>query len=137
LFVYFGHGCDLAEMSAPLFETQPKDFLVSRISEQRKRVFLTSDESRIMKRIHFLIGGIVQGVGFRYYVINHARRLKVKGFVKNLDDGRVEVVAEGDSRRLEELEKLLRKGPYGSKVEDVKIFTEQYKNEFKDFDVVF
>jgi len=95
-----------------------------------------SDESKIMKRVRILISGLVQGVGFRYYVINRARKLKVKGFVKNLDDGRVEVVAEGDSRRLEELEKLLRKGSYGSKVEDVKIFTEQYKNEFKDFDVI-
>jgi len=95
-----------------------------------------SDESKIMKRVRILISGLVQGVGFRYYAIAHARRLKVKGFVKNLNDGRVEVVAEGDSRRLEGLEKLLRKGSYGSKVEDVKIFTEQYKNEFKDFDVI-
>ena len=98
---------------------------------------LVSGEGKIMKRIHILISGMVQGVGFRYYAIAHARKLKVNGFVKNLDDGRVEVVAEGDSRMLEELEKLLRKGPYGSKVEDVKVLTEQYKNEFKDFDVIF
>jgi len=96
-----------------------------------------SGENRIMKRVHILISGMVQGVGFRYYAIAHARKLKVKGFVKNLDDGRVEVVAEGDSRMLEELEKLLRKGPYGSNVGGVKIFTEQYKNEFNDFDVIF
>jgi len=96
-----------------------------------------SDQSKIMQRLHVLISGIVQGVGFRYYVISHARRLNVKGFVKNLDDGRVEVVAEGDSKKLEELKKLLKKGPYGSKVEDAEITTEKYENEFQDFDVRF
>jgi len=90
-----------------------------------------------MERIHVLISGMVQGVGFRYYIMSHARRLNAKGFVKNLDDGRVEVVAEGDSKKLEELKKLLKKGPYGSKVEDMEITTEKYENEFKDFGVHF
>lgn len=49
-----------------------------------------------MKRVHVLVRGVVQGVGFRAFVRRHARKLGVKGFVKNLPDGfTVEIVAEG------------------------------------------
>jgi acylphosphatase len=63
-------------------------------------------------RVH----GQVQGVGFRYFVLRHARRLGLSGFARNLADGSVEVYAEGDHSSLAELAGLLEKGPSGAHV---------------------
>ena len=64
--------------------------------------------------------GDVQGVGFRYWTLRHARRLGLTGWVRNRADGRaVEVLAEGPDESLDELERLLRRGPPGSVVERV------------------
>ncbi|MFN2484504.1 MAG: acylphosphatase [Candidatus Limnocylindria bacterium] len=64
--------------------------------------------------------GDVQGVGFRYWTLRRARSLAVTGWVRNRADGRaVELVAEGTREALDELERLLRRGPPGSVVERV------------------
>jgi acylphosphatase len=60
---------------------------------------------------HFIINGLVQGVGFRYFVLRAAARHQVKGTVRNLPDGRVEVVAEGDREAMDEFKKDLATGP--------------------------
>ncbi len=68
----------------------------------------------------FLVAGQVQGVGFRWYVARHARGLGLAGYARNLDDGRVEVVATGgDAATLARLESLLRAGPAHARVEAV------------------
>ena len=67
----------------------------------------------------FLIQGIVQGVGFRYFARREARELKLAGYVRNLADGSVEAVARGDEATLAALEAALRRGPYGSRVDSV------------------
>jgi acylphosphatase len=68
----------------------------------------------------FLVSGVVQGVGFRWYVARHARALGLAGFARNLPDGRVEVVAAGDEPGgLDRLETLLRAGPANAQVERV------------------
>jgi len=68
----------------------------------------------------FLVGGMVQGVGFRWFVARHARGLGLAGFARNLPDGRVEVVVTGgDAAALSRLEELLRTGPAHARVEDV------------------
>lgn len=59
----------------------------------------------------FLIDGMVQGVGFRYFVLRAAARHQVKGTVRNLPDGRVEVVAEGEREAMDEFKKDLATGP--------------------------
>jgi acylphosphatase len=59
----------------------------------------------------FLISGRVQGVGFRYFAERAAREVGVSGWVRNLDDGRVEVHANGSAEQLSELEARLRMGP--------------------------
>ncbi len=69
---------------------------------------------------HYIIEGIVQGVGFRYFVYKHANSLGIKGYVRNLPDGTVEVHAEGEIDSLKELESLLWKGPYLSNVTNVR-----------------
>jgi acylphosphatase len=68
----------------------------------------------------FLVSGVVQGVGFRWYVARHARTLGLAGFARNLADGRVEVVASGgDAGSLDRLESLIRAGPAHASVERV------------------
>ncbi len=68
----------------------------------------------------YLVGGRVQGVGFRWYVAREARGLGLAGFARNLDDGRVEVVATGeDAAALVRLEALLRAGPAQARVDRV------------------
>jgi acylphosphatase len=68
----------------------------------------------------FLVGGMVQGVGFRWFVARHARGLGLGGFAQNLPDGRVEVVVTGgDDAAMARFEELLRAGPAHARVETV------------------
>jgi acylphosphatase len=68
----------------------------------------------------FIVAGLVQGVGFRWFVARHARGLGLAGFARNLPDGRVEVVATGgDDAAMARLEELLRAGPAHARVETV------------------
>ena len=69
--------------------------------------------------LHFLIQGRVQGVGFRWYVHREASELDLRGWVRNTEDGDVEVVVAGDPEGLDELRASLQKGPRGSRVDKV------------------
>jgi acylphosphatase len=69
--------------------------------------------------LRFLVSGVVQGVGFRYFVLRRATSLGLAGWTRNLPDGRVEVVAKGESGDLAALEEALRQGPRHSRVADV------------------
>jgi acylphosphatase len=74
---------------------------------------------RIARR--FILSGRVQGVGFRYFAQDAARREGLHGYVTNQDDGTVEVKAEGDAEALDRFERTLRQGPSRSRVETVAI----------------
>ena len=67
----------------------------------------------------FLVSGMVQGVGFRWFVARHARSLGLASFARRLPDGRVEVVVTGPEEALPALERLLRAGPASAQVEAV------------------
>ncbi len=67
----------------------------------------------------YLVSGMVQGVGFRYFAQSAAEKLRIGGFVKNLRDGRVEVYAIGTLLQLEELRAMLERGPRFSSVTEV------------------
>lgn len=67
----------------------------------------------------FLVSGRVQGVGYRFFTREAALVEGIRGTVRNLDDGRVEVVAEGDAAAMERFERALRRGPVGADVRDV------------------
>jgi len=67
--------------------------------------------------LHFLIQGRVQGVGFRWFVHREASELDLRGWVRNTEDGDVEVVASGSMEDLAELRASLRRGPRGSRVD--------------------
>ena len=67
----------------------------------------------------FLISGLVQGVGFRWFAEREASRRQVRGYVRNLPDGRVEVLAQADSATLEGYLEKLRQGPRGARVASI------------------
>lgn len=73
-----------------------------------------------MNQMHVRLTGIVQGVGFRWFIRERARRLGLSGWVRNLPDGSVEVAAAGDDGQLELLRTELLRGPNGAAVEEVK-----------------
>jgi acylphosphatase len=72
-------------------------------------------------RAHVYVSGIVQGVAFRYYAQQKAEELDVSGWVKNLLDGRVEAVFEGDPDRVREIVAWCESGPSSADVEDVTV----------------
>ena len=88
-----------------------------------------------MKRVHIFISGRVQGCFFRANVRDRAKKLNLKGFVKNLDDGRVEAVFEGSEENIEKILEFCKKGPSGARVEKVEIKEEKISNEFNNFEV--
>lgn len=87
--------------------------------------------------LHFLIRGRVQGVGFRWFVQREAAELNLRGWVRNTDDGDVEVVASGDPEDLDELRMELRKGSRGSRVDRVieHELDESEAEHLKDFEI--
>jgi acylphosphatase len=73
----------------------------------------------------FVISGRVQGVGFRWFTQDAARREGVMGWVRNLPDGRVEVLVEGESDAVTNMERAIRMGPRGARVEKVDVDDEE------------
>jgi acylphosphatase len=87
--------------------------------------------------VRYLVRGRVQGVGFRWFVMREASRLKLRGHVRNLPDGDVEVCAEGSGAALSALEQALARGPAGARVEHVE--KEELSHEIgqlKSFDIM-
>ena len=87
------------------------------------------------KQIHLLISGFVQGVFFRASVAQTARALKLVGFVRNLSNGSVELVAEGEEEALRKIAEWCWKGPPGARVEDVRIEWREAEGRFDGFQV--
>jgi acylphosphatase len=81
------------------------------------------------------VSGLVQGVGFRYFVHRHASRLGLKGFVRNLYNGDVEIEVEGDRSLIEELIKEVRVGPRAAGVRDVSVKWVEFQQKYYDFGV--
>jgi len=69
-----------------------------------------------MSELHVRVTGVVQGVGFRWFVRERARRLGLSGWVRNLPDGSVEVAASGDLKQIDLLKGELKRGPQGAAV---------------------
>lgn len=86
-------------------------------------------------RLHAVIEGTVQGVGFRNFVQENANRLNLTGWVRNRWDGTVEVTAEGDRQDLENLLQALRRGPRASTVSGVRPEWQDPNGEFEYFKV--
>ena len=74
-----------------------------------------------MESIHLEVRGRVQGVGFRWFVVEKAQQLNLAGWVKNRPDGNVEVAAAGASDALSRLEAAVKSGPRSARIEDVRV----------------
>ena len=84
-------------------------------------------------RAHIIVSGLVQGVFYRATMQEVARSLGVTGWVRNLPDGRVEAVAEGDEEAVKKLIGWAWRGPRLARVENVEVKWEDYRGEFRDF----
>ncbi len=88
----------------------------------------------VMKQVHLLISGFVQGVGFRAFVRNQSQKLGLKGWVRNLSDNRVEVIAQGEEAILKELIKICEKGPFLSEVKNIAVEWHEPAEKFTSFE---
>ena len=88
-----------------------------------------------MIEAHIFYSGTVQGVGFRYTVLRHANDLQLKGWVKNLPDGRVEVLAEGPKELIDRLCEQIEKYFEGY-IRDKESSTGECQSKFKDFTIL-
>ena len=84
-------------------------------------------------RVHVFISGKVQGVFFRSSTKDMAEELGLSGWVRNLPDGRVEAVFEGEEKKVEKMVEWCRKGPEYAIVTGVEMIPEPYKGEFSGF----
>lgn len=94
---------------------------------------MTDNREKVQSR-RYLISGMVQGVGFRYFAMRAAERLGVRGYAKNLRDGHVEAYAIGDEQTLTDFRAHLERGPQGALVsgvcEEDAPFLEQFSKRF-------
>ncbi|MFG3446556.1 acylphosphatase [Bacillus velezensis] len=88
-----------------------------------------------MLQYHMIADGRVQGVGFRYFVQMEADRHKIAGWVKNRDDGRVEILAEGPEESLKQFAEAVRKGSHFSNVTNVTIEESHRLKGYRTFSI--
>ena len=89
----------------------------------------------IQKKIHIFVTGRVQGVFFRQSTKVMAIKNNVNGWVRNLDDGRVEIIGEGETQDIDNLTQWCKTGPANSRVDKFELFEENYTGEFENFEV--
>lgn len=90
---------------------------------------------QILKSFTARVYGIVQGVGFRYSTYREANKLQLKGYVRNMSDSSVEVVAEGEAEKLKIFLKWLNKGPPGAIVRNITCNYSQYHGIYENFTI--
>lgn len=90
-----------------------------------------------MKRaVKIEITGTVQGVFFRQFIAENAVKLGLKGFVRNLDNGDVEVIAEGETDSILKMIEICKQGPKHSQIKNVKVEERKYEGDFKEFKIL-
>ena len=87
------------------------------------------------KTARLIITGKVQGVGFRAFVRNRSMKNNVTGWVRNLHDGRVEILIEGEDKYVNSVIKWCSFGPANSRVDSIQITDEYYSGDFQNFEV--
>ena len=89
-----------------------------------------------MKIAHVFIFGFVQGIGFRQFILRQAQDLRLTGWVRNLEDGRVETMFQGRKEDIEKMIKLCRKGPFLAEIKEVHVEWEDSTENFETFEIV-
>jgi acylphosphatase len=113
-------------------------FLKKEVKSSNIRYIYQRDGDNLIKycRVHVFISGKVQGVYYRQNTAYKAEELNIHGWVRNLRDGCVEAVFEGEKTNIDKLLDWCNKGPKDAIVENVKIIDEQYQNEYTDFQII-
>lgn len=88
-------------------------------------------------QLHAIFKGKVQGVGFRWTVLDWAEHFKLKGSAKNLNDGTVEVYAQGSQEGLEAFLKAVKNNPGSAKIDHVSCYYQEISNPYKEFKIIF
>ena len=86
-------------------------------------------------RAHLFITGDVTGVGFRYWAVREANKLKIYGWARNMDAGLVEIVAEGKKESIMAMIEICKRGPETSLVKEVEVKWEEAENELNGFEI--
>jgi acylphosphatase len=86
---------------------------------------------------HIVITGAVQGVGFRYFIYGRAKQLGIRGWVRNLPNGDVEIEAEAERKLIDQLVAFARIGPRSAVVSEVEVMWKEYLGQFQDFEITY
>lgn len=95
----------------------------------------SQDDTNTNQELHAFVYGWVQGVGYRYFVVNNALALGLRGYARNVSDGSVEVLAQGTRPNLERLLTLLQRGPAAAEVHEVRTLWGQPTEHLSGFHV--
>ncbi|MDD5012657.1 MAG: acylphosphatase [Candidatus Nanoarchaeia archaeon] len=87
------------------------------------------------KAVRLYVDGTVQGIFFRQFVKDNAERFNIRGFVRNLEDGRVEIFAEGEAENVDRFVESCKKGPKHSQIRNVEVKDEKIQ-DFKEFKIL-
>ena len=98
---------------------------------------MNNQKIKVHQRVNIFISGRVQGVFFRQFIQEKAQELGLFGWVKNLADGRVEIIIEGGKEKIDKILTYLKQGPPLSKVESIEVDYQKYQGEFEIFEIVY
>jgi acylphosphatase len=116
-------------------EGTPQRVQDAALEKGEKKMPEVKDSTNALERVHAFVSGKVQGVGFRNFTAAEATKLSLTGWVRNLSDGRVELVAEGPAAPIEKLMAAVAQGPAAARVDKVERKAEPYTGQFKQFEV--
>jgi acylphosphatase len=88
------------------------------------------------KAARLIVQGTVQGIFFRQFVKEHSDNLGLVGFVRNLEDGTVEIIIEGEAEQIERLVRFVQKGPEHSQIRNVKVEERKWTGDLKEFKIL-
>jgi len=88
-----------------------------------------------MEKKLIILRGIVQGVGFRFFAYRKAKQFNIRGYVRNLSDGSVEILGKGEKKELDGFVSVMKNGPFGAHVESFEVSDFPYEVENSDFEI--
>jgi len=88
------------------------------------------------KAVKITINGTVQGIFFRNFVKENAEKLSLGGFVRNLEDGRIEIIVEGDNENIKSFIEICKKGLKFASIREIKIEEKSYSGELNEFKII-